>query len=149
MIRGNVRYDRDLVVVLDLCLDPCGRADARMRAIRSNDEPRRHPLALTCLADNCELRTLRRDLNALGPRGHAYHHAMRSRRRPQLLPKRSTDDPVGHHVPERIDPLLFGPQPREPESARIRNMNGADCCRLGRDVRPYAQRVEDSPTGIA
>ena len=47
---------------------------------------------------------------------------------------------VSHdHVPESIDPLLLGSEPREPESTGIRNMDSANRGCLRRDIRPHPE----------
>ena len=48
----------------------------------------------------------------------------------------------------RIDPLLFSPQPRKPEPPRIRNMDRANPRRLGRDISPHTETLEDASARI-
>ena len=146
LVGGDVGDQRHLRVVLHLGTDAGRGAHLRMRAVGGDhearlEELRSHP---RCAHPETHARRIDRKLGEL--RGDAQ-------RQPggplEALPQRRAEEAVGHHVAERLDPLLARLQAREAEMSGIRDVDRADRAGPRRDRLPHPEGCEDAPAGIA
>jgi len=128
---------------------PATRADLGVRAVRGDHQARQHRLARSGSAHHREAHGVCADHEVLRTGGDPQRQV---RARCEPVPQRHADRAVRDHVTEGIDPVLGGVEAREPESPRLRDVNGADGCGRGRNrlqhPRPSKMRRLALPSAV-